>query len=131
MKNSKLYNVLDLGDWWTVETDGLPVPLGINVASRKSLTQEQIRQFDNPFKNSILYGLKNIDAAVDFAMRYSRGQPKDVMTKFIKMYVNDITIDMGVEGRKINQENVCNGKGETNTINSPGEFRLTVRTSTY
>jgi 1,4-dihydroxy-6-naphthoate synthase len=33
-------------------------------------------------------------------MRYSRGQPKDVMTKFIKMYVNDVTIDMGIEGEK-------------------------------
>jgi 1,4-dihydroxy-6-naphthoate synthase len=99
-QKSKFYNVLDLGDWWTAETDGLPVPLGINVASRKSLTQGQIRRVDNLFKNSILYGLRNIDAAVDYAMRYSRGQPKDVMTKFIKMYVNDITIDMGLEGEK-------------------------------
>lgn len=99
-QKSKFYNVLDLGDWWTAETDGLPVPLGINVASRKSLTQGQIRRVDNLFKNSILYGLRNIDAAVDYAMRYSRGQPKDVMTKFIKMYVNDITIDMGFEGEK-------------------------------
>jgi len=98
--NSKFYNVLDLGDWWTVETGGLPVPLGINVASSKSLTLGQIRQLDNLFKNSILYSLRNIDAAVDYAMRYSRGQPKDVMTKFIKMYVNDVTIDMGVEGEK-------------------------------
>jgi 1,4-dihydroxy-6-naphthoate synthase len=98
--NSKLYNVLDLGDWWTTETDGLPVPLGINVASSKSLTRGQIRGLDNLFKNSILYSLRNIDAAVDYAMRYSRGQPKDVMTKFIKMYVNDVTIDMGVEGEK-------------------------------
>jgi 1,4-dihydroxy-6-naphthoate synthase len=99
-QKSKFYNVLDLGDWWTAQTDGLPVPLGINVASRKSLTQGQIRLVDNLFKNSILYGLRNIDAAVDYAMRYSRGQPKDVMTKFIKMYVNDITIDMGLEGEK-------------------------------
>jgi 1,4-dihydroxy-6-naphthoate synthase len=98
--NSKLYNVLDLGDWWTTETDGLPVPLGINVASSKSLTRGQIRGLDNLFKNSILYSLRNIDAAVDYAMRYSRGQPKDVMTKFIRMYVNDVTIDMGVEGEK-------------------------------
>jgi 1,4-dihydroxy-6-naphthoate synthase len=99
-QKSKFYNVLDLGDWWTAETDGLPVPLGINVASRKSLTQGQIRRVDNLFKNSILYCLRNIDSAVDYAMRYSRGQPKDVMTKFIKMYVNDITIDMGLEGEK-------------------------------
>jgi 1,4-dihydroxy-6-naphthoate synthase len=98
--NSKLYNVLDLGEWWTSQTNGLPVPLGINVASTKSMTLEQIRQFDKTFRNSILYSLKNLDAAVDFAMRYSRGQSRDVMTRFIKMYVNNMTIDMGVKGKK-------------------------------
>jgi 1,4-dihydroxy-6-naphthoate synthase len=98
--NSKLYNILDLGEWWTSETSGLPVPLGINVASSRSMTLEQIRQFDNTFRNSILYSLKNFDAAVDFAMRYSRGQSRDVITKFIKMYVNSMTSDMGIEGKK-------------------------------
>ena len=98
--NSKLYNILDLGEWWTSETNGLPVPLGINVASSRSMTLEQIRQFDSTFRNSILYSLKNFDAAVDFAMRYSRGQSRDVITRFIKMYVNSMTSDMGTEGKK-------------------------------
>jgi len=98
--NSKLYKVLDLGEWWTSETNGLPVPLGINVASRKSMTLEQIRQFDKTFRNSILYSLKNLDAAVDFAMKYSRGQSRDVIIRFIKMYVNSMTIDMGLKGKK-------------------------------
>jgi 1,4-dihydroxy-6-naphthoate synthase len=98
--DSKLHKVLDLGEWWTSETNGLPVPLGINVASSKSMTLEQIRQFDITFRNSILYSLKNLDAAVDFAMRYSRGQSRDVITRFIKMYVNSMTIDMGLKGKK-------------------------------
>jgi 1,4-dihydroxy-6-naphthoate synthase len=98
--NSKLYKVLDLGAWWAAETGGLPVPLGINVASNKSMTLEEIKQFDNFFRNSILYGLENFDAAVDFSMRYSRGQPKDVIARFIKMYVNNTTIDMGAKGQE-------------------------------
>jgi 1,4-dihydroxy-6-naphthoate synthase len=97
---SHLYKILDLGAWWHTETNGLPVPLGINVASIKSMTIEEIRRFNNLFKASILYGLKHTNAAVDYAMRYSRGQPKHVMTKFIKMYVNDITVDMGADGEK-------------------------------
>jgi 1,4-dihydroxy-6-naphthoate synthase len=97
---SYLYNILDLGAWWHTETDGLPVPLGINVASIKSMTIEEIRNFNNLFKNSIIYGLEHSNAAVDYAMRYSRGQPKHVITKFIKMYVNDITVDMGSDGEK-------------------------------
>ena len=98
--NSHLYNILDLGAWWYTETDGLPVPLGINVASIKSMTIEEIRKFNNLFKDSILYGLKHRNAAIDYAMRYSRGQPKHVMAQFVKMYVNDITVDIGPDGEK-------------------------------
>lgn len=97
---SHLYNILDLGAWWHTETNGLPVPLGINVASINSMNIEEIRRFNDLFKASILYGLEHRNAAVDYAMRYSRGQPKHVMMKFIKMYVNDITVDMGTDGEK-------------------------------
>jgi 1,4-dihydroxy-6-naphthoate synthase len=98
--DSHLYNILDLGAWWYTETDGLPVPLGINVASIKSMTVEEIRKFKKLFKDSILYGLKHRNAAMNYAMKYSRGQPKHVMAKFVKMYVNDITVDMGPDGEK-------------------------------
>ena len=97
---SNLHTVFDLATWWTANTNGLPMPLGINVASNKSMTLEQIKMFDNLFKESILYGLEHIESAVDFAMKYGRGQPRDVITRFIKMYVNDVTIDMGTIGEK-------------------------------
>ena len=97
---SRLHTVFDLATWWTAKTKGLPMPLGINVASNKSMTLEQIKMFDKLFKESILYGLKHIESAVDYAMKYGRGQPRDVITRFIKMYVNDVTIDMGTIGEK-------------------------------
>ena len=97
---SRLHTVFDLATWWTAKTKGLPVPLGINVASNKSMTLEQIKMFDNLFKESILYGLEHIESAVDYAMKYGRGQPRNVITRFIKMYVNDVTIDMGTIGEK-------------------------------
>ncbi|HZC48987.1 MAG TPA: MqnA/MqnD/SBP family protein [Nitrososphaeraceae archaeon] len=97
---SSLHTVFDLATWWTANTNGLPMPLGINVASNKSMTLEQIKMFDNLFKESILYGLEHIESAIDYAMKYGRGQPRDVITRFIKMYVNDITIDMGTIGEK-------------------------------
>jgi 1,4-dihydroxy-6-naphthoate synthase len=97
---SNLHTVFDLATWWIANTNGLPMPLGINVASNKSMTLEQIKMFDNLFKESILYGLEHIESAVDYAMKYGRGQPRDVITRFIKMYVNDVTIDMGTIGEK-------------------------------
>ena len=119
--NSGLYKVLDLGDWWTTKANGLPLPLGINVASSKSMTLKQINKFDGLFRNSILYGLDNIEAAVDYSMKYSRGQPRNVITKFIKMYVNNLTIDMGVIGKKSIEKIFLmastNGILKANTIN--------------
>ena len=97
---SRLHTVFDLATWWTAKTKGLPMPLGINVASNKSMTLEQIKMFDKLLKESILYGLEHIESAVDYAMKYGRGQPRDVITRFIKMYVNDVTIDMGTIGEK-------------------------------
>ena len=96
----KLSKIIDLGVWWNNITDGLPVPLGINVASNKSLTLKQIRQFDTLFKKSIIYGLNNMEETLNYAMKYGRGQAHNTISKFVNMYVNDVTIDMGDKGKQ-------------------------------
>ena len=83
-KSLNLHKIIDLGSWWHNLTNGLPVPLGINVANNKTLTLEQIRRFDSLFKNSIIYGLNNIEEALDYAMKYGRSQSKDMISKFVK-----------------------------------------------
>lgn len=97
---AKFVKVLDLGSWWSSSTGRLPVPLGINVASTRSMSRDQIKKFSDLFTESIAYGLANIDAAVDYAMQYARGQPKETITRFVKMYVNELTLDMGNSGRR-------------------------------
>lgn len=94
-----LNKIFDLGSWWNKKTNGLPVPLGINVASTNYLSQQQIIEFDNILKNSIVYGLENLEKAVDFSTKYGRNTSKSTLAKFIKMYVNDYTVDMKKEGR--------------------------------
>jgi 1,4-dihydroxy-6-naphthoate synthase len=97
---TKFAGVLELGQWWDSQTGGLPVPLGINVASTKKMDRKQLKEFSDLFVKSIEYGLDNIDAAVDYAMQYSRGQPRETIKRFVQMYVNDITRDMGPSGKK-------------------------------
>jgi 1,4-dihydroxy-6-naphthoate synthase len=96
----KFYTVMDLGKWWHIVSQGMPVPLGINVASRRSMTVDEIIKFDSFFRNSIEYGLKNMDEAVDYAMKYARGNANELIERFIKMYVNQLTINMGSEGER-------------------------------
>ena len=97
---SKFASSLDLGIWWSENMGGLPVPLGINVASTRTMTKKQLEEFSGVFTRSVKYGLDNVDAAVDYAMQYGRGQPKGTITKFVKMYVNELTVDMGRDGRR-------------------------------
>lgn len=97
---TKFAGVMELGQWWDSQTGGLPVPLGINVASARTMDRNQLKEFSDLFVKSIEYGLDNVDASVDYAMEYSRGQPKETIKKFVLMYVNEITRDMGPQGRK-------------------------------
>jgi 1,4-dihydroxy-6-naphthoate synthase len=91
--------ILDLGRWWHDLTNGMPVPLGINVISKRSLTIKEIFGFDELFRSSIEYGLKNIDDALEYSMQFGRGNPKSLIEKFVRMYVNDLTINMDQEGK--------------------------------
>lgn len=91
--------ILDVGEWWDKTTNGLPVPLGINVM-RTDLGMETIVKFDKYLQSSIEFGLKNFDDALEYAMQHSRGKKRDLIEKFVKMYVNQITVNMGEPGEK-------------------------------
>jgi len=91
--------ILDVGKWWDKETDGLPVPLGINVMSNKHDSQT-INKFDLYLQKSIKYALNHKDDALEYAMQYSRGKSRELIEKFVLMYVNDVTVDMGESGEK-------------------------------
>ena len=94
-----IMKVLDTGEWWDKTTNGLPVPLGINVM-RDSFGLETIKKFDKFLQESIEFGLTHIDDAIDYAMKYGRGKSRELIEKFVKMYVNDVTVNMGESGEK-------------------------------
>lgn len=96
---NSLTKILDAGEWWRNSTGGLPVPLGINVMSSK-FGPEMIKKFDEFFRESIMHGMAHVGDALDYAMQYSRGQPRDLIERFVRMYVNDITIEMGLLGEQ-------------------------------
>ena len=96
-EQESLQKILDVGQWWDKTTNGLPVPLGTNVMSNK-FDNTTIQKFDDYLQASIRYGLEHQDEALQYAMKYSRGKPADLIKKFVKMYVNDITVEMGQSG---------------------------------
>ena len=94
-----IHKNLDVGEWWNKETNGLPVPLGINVMNNKFDALDIIK-FDKYLQESIIFGLENINDAMDYAMQYGRGKPRELIEKFVKMYVNEYTVTMGDLGEK-------------------------------
>ena len=55
--------ILDVGEWWDKETNGLPVPLGINVMSNK-FDSQIINRFDLYLQKSIKFALDHKDDAL-------------------------------------------------------------------
>jgi len=91
--------ILDVGEWWHKTTNGLPVPLGINVM-RTDLGMDTIVKFDKYLQKSIEFGLEHLEDALEYAMQYARGKPRDLIEKFVKMYVNKVTVNMGDAGEE-------------------------------
>ncbi len=92
-----LVKVLDLGEVWARET-GLPLPLGVNVM-RRDLGDDVHRQLSQGLRDSIAWAQANVDEALEYAMRYGRGIDKETCRRFVLMYVNDLTLTLGSEGR--------------------------------
>jgi 1,4-dihydroxy-6-naphthoate synthase len=97
-RDEGLTEIVDLGRWWKEET-GLPLPLGGNVV-RRDLGEERIGRISRALSRSIEYGLAHREAALDHAMKYARGLPREMADRFVGMYVNAWTRGYGETGRR-------------------------------
>jgi 1,4-dihydroxy-6-naphthoate synthase len=51
-------------------------------------------------KESIKYGYEHQSESIPYAMKWGRGIDYKLGEKFVKMYVSELTIDMGEQGKK-------------------------------
>jgi 5,8-dihydroxy-2-naphthoate synthase len=92
-----LVKVLDFGELWKTR-DGLPVPLGLDVV-RRDLGEPLMRACSVGFRKSIEVAFAHEDEAIQYALRFGRGLDVTQGKKFVRMYVNDLTLEMGERGR--------------------------------
>jgi 1,4-dihydroxy-6-naphthoate synthase len=92
-----LHKVSDFGALWEKETGGLPLPLGLDLV-RKDLGRETATRISTLLRRSIEHALQNEDDALTYALEFGRGIDREVGRKFVRMYVNEDTIDMGDDG---------------------------------
>jgi 1,4-dihydroxy-6-naphthoate synthase len=111
-----LKKVVDLGEWWLLET-GLPLPLGANVA-RRDLGDERLHDLSEVLAESIAAGLSHRREAMQYALRFRRGLDSELGDRFVGMYVNELTLDYGEEGREAVRELMRRGE-EIGAFDSP------------
>jgi 1,4-dihydroxy-6-naphthoate synthase len=94
-----LRKIVDLGEWWSERTDGLPLPLGGNII-RRDLGPEMIAKVSKLLHDSIAFALSHRKEAVEYALQFGRGLDRAKTDRFVGMYVNDLTLAYGDRGRR-------------------------------
>ena len=94
-----LTKIVDYGELWASETNGLPLPLGLDVV-RADLGLELCKEINRGLRESILFGRAHLDDAIAYALTFGRGLDKELGKKFVGMYVSEDTVDMGQPGRE-------------------------------
>jgi 1,4-dihydroxy-6-naphthoate synthase len=97
---------LDLGAWWKAQTQ-LPLPLGVNAVLRDvdhRFGPGSMQEIAATLRASLDYALAHRDESLDYAMTFALASPdgqhitRERVDRYIDMYVNRWTIDMGTAG---------------------------------
>jgi 1,4-dihydroxy-6-naphthoate synthase len=91
-----LRRLVDLGEWWEGST-GFPIPLG-GIAVRRDLGTEVAGRVDRTIRRSLELARDDPDASSTYIQRHAQEMDPDVCRDHIALYVNDFSLDYGVEG---------------------------------
>ena len=103
-----LRQVLDVGAWWKERT-GLPLPLGVNAVKRDldarfgAGTPAEVAAI---LRRSVAYAMEHRERSIEYAMGFAMANTggglvtRERVERFVDMYVNRWTTDMGDRGRE-------------------------------
>jgi 1,4-dihydroxy-6-naphthoate synthase len=92
-----LVKILDFGEVWAKDAGCLPLPLGLDCV-RRDLGRELAGRLSSLLRESIEHALANEDDALTYALEYGRGVDRETGRRFVRMYVNEDTLDLGEAG---------------------------------
>lgn len=97
-KEKGLVLIEDLGKRWQ-QISGLPVPLGGIAVSRK-LDPLLSRKLSSLIKKSIEFAKDNPGPSANYIKEHATEMSESVIEKHIDMFVNDYTLNIGIEGER-------------------------------
>ena len=93
-----LKKILDLGDYWEKQT-GLAIPLGGIVANR-NLPLDVQHKINRVLHRSVEFAFANPKSGLEFIRQHAQEMSEEVMYKHIELYVNQYSLDLGINGKK-------------------------------
>jgi 1,4-dihydroxy-6-naphthoate synthase len=93
-----LIKIADTGEYWERLT-GLPIPLGAIVVNR-NLDPEVAKAVSRILRASIDHAYSDSLASYHFVSSNAKEMESDVMNSHIRLYVNEFTRDLGVDGKR-------------------------------
>ena len=93
-----LKKIIDLGEYWESET-GAAIPLG-GIVIRRQLPDDVRQRVNRVMRRSVEYAFAHRTDSLPFVRAHAQEMSEDVMYRHIDLYVNEYSIDLGVEGRR-------------------------------
>ncbi len=96
-KERGLHKLMDLGEYWE-STTGHAIPLG-GIVIKRSLPSEVQQRFDRVLARSVQYAFDHPEASSEYVAAHAQEMDVEVRRKHIELYVNQYSLNLGVEGR--------------------------------
>ena len=93
-----LHKIVDLGSFWENLT-GCAIPLG-GIVINRNLDAEIQQKVNRILRKSVEFAFANPKSGLSFIREHAQEMEEAVMYKHIELYVNQYSLDLGVEGRK-------------------------------
>lgn len=93
-----LKKIIDLGEYWETLTLA-PIPLG-GIVIQRNLPEDLKQKVNRLLRKSVEYAFANPKSSLPFVKAHAQEMSEEVMYKHIELYVNNYSIDLGMEGKR-------------------------------
>ncbi|MFN4235037.1 MAG: 1,4-dihydroxy-6-naphthoate synthase [Bacteroidia bacterium] len=93
-----LQKVADLGEFWE-KYAGAAIPLG-GIVVKRNLPEDVKQKINRVLRRSVEYAFANPKASYEYVKANAQEMEEEVMYKHINLYVNQFSLDLGVEGKR-------------------------------
>ena len=90
-------------DWDSLQTTGLPIPLG-GIMARRALGEEAIRRVGDAIRRSVEHAFAHPDASAGYVRAHAQEMDDAVARQHIDLYVNQHSVDVGEQGERAIRE---------------------------